>query len=52
MFILYAMFITYLFLLPTEQARKALKIFDDSLGVDLPEKSYADDCRVFTPENP
>lgn len=27
-------------------------IFDDRLGVPLPDKSYADDCRVFTPENP
>ena len=26
-------------------------IFDDRLGVPLPEKSYAEDCRVFTPEN-
>lgn len=51
-FILYAMFVTYLFLLPTEQARRVLKIFDDSLGVSLPERSYAEDCRVFTPEHP
>lgn len=27
------------------------EIFDKNLGVPLPEKSYADDCRVYTPEN-
>ena len=26
-------------------------IFDKKLGVPLPERSYADDCRVYTPEN-
>ena len=28
------------------------KIFHPSLGNPLPERNYADDCRVFTPENP
>ena len=28
-----------------------MKFFDSSLGVPLPEKSYADDCRIYTPEN-
>ena len=27
-------------------------IFDSNLGKPLGEKSYAEDCRVFTPENP
>lgn len=27
-------------------------MFDQDLGKALPERSYADDCRVFTPENP
>jgi phosphatidylserine synthase 2 len=27
-------------------------IYDSSLGKPLGEKSYAEDCRVFTPENP
>ena len=27
-------------------------IYDSSLGKPLPEKDYAADCRVFTPENP
>ena len=28
------------------------KFFDSSLGKPLPEKSYAEDCRIYTPENP
>lgn len=28
------------------------RIYDNKLGKPLPEKSYADDCRVYTPENP
>ena len=51
-FCLYSMFMTYIFLLPRDQARKAMRVFDSSLGVDLPERSYGEDCRVFTPENP
>ena len=32
-FCLYAMFMTYIFLLPRDQARKALRVFDSTLGV-------------------
>ena len=46
------MFITYLLLLSPDKARQTLRIFDDNLGVQLPERSYGDDCRVFTPEHP
>jgi phosphatidylserine synthase 2 len=28
------------------------KFFDSTLGEPLPEKNYANDCRVYTPENP
>lgn len=52
LFSLYAMFITFLFMLPRDEARKAFTFFDDSLGVPLPERSYAEDCRIYTPENP
>lgn len=48
----YAMFLTYMLLLPLDQARATLKYFDDRLGKPLPEVSYADDCRIYTPENP
>ena len=52
LFSLYAMFITYLFLLPIDEVRETLKFFDPNLGVPLGEMSYAEDCRVWTPENP
>lgn len=51
-FSLYAMFMTYLMLLPLEDVRQTLKYFDPKLGVPLDETNYADDCRIFTPENP
>ena len=28
------------------------RIYDNTLGKPLPEKSYAEDCRIYTPENP
>ena len=51
-FILYAMYMTYMLCIPNDNARQLLRIFDDNLGKPLPEKSYGEDCRVFTPENP
>ena len=27
-------------------------MFDPKLGVPLPERSYGEDCRIYTPENP
>jgi len=52
LFTLYAMFMTYLFLLPVDEVRSTFRYFDTKLGKPLPEMSYADDCRVYTPENP
>lgn len=49
---LYAMFMIYMFFLPLDDARKLLKFFDSELGESLPERSYADDCRIYTPEHP
>lgn len=46
------MVLTYLFLMPLDEARQTLRYFDPDLGQPLPEKSYGEDCRVFTPENP
>lgn len=37
-------------MLPVKSARKALTFFDNNLGKPLVEDSYAEDCRVFTPE--
>ena len=52
LFCVYSMFMTYIFLLPRDQARLAMRVFDNELGVQLPERSYGEDCRVFTPEDP
>lgn len=51
-FLAYSIFITFVLLLSRDQARQIFKVFHPSMGVALPEKNYADDCRVFTPENP
>ncbi|UIZ22994.1 hypothetical protein KXD40_003728 [Peronospora effusa] len=52
LFILYEILLIVLLFLRTNDARQFMKIFDPSLGVQLPETSYAGDCRVYTPENP
>lgn len=49
---MYSMFMVYLMFQPLSEARKIFKFFSSELGEPLPEKSYADDCRVYTPENP
>ena len=49
---MYTLFLVYLFYQPIDSARKIFKFVDEELGEPLPEKGYADDCRVFTPENP
>ena len=43
---------TLVFLLPLNEARWIFKLFHPSYGTPLPDKNYAEDCRVFTPENP
>ena len=51
-FVLYSMFMTYLLLIPVYNARQTLRMFDDTLGTPLPERSYGDDCSFFTPDHP
>lgn len=51
-FILYEMFLIFMLFLRTDDARLFMKNFDPTLGVKLPEDSYAADCRLYTPENP
>jgi len=50
--LLYAFFLVYLNIVPLDLARSTMRIFDAKLGVPLAERSYAEDCRLFTPENP
>jgi len=35
-----------------EDARRLFSYIDPKLGVPLPEKNYAEDCRLYTPEDP
>lgn len=51
-FLAYSVFMTFVLLLPLDEARQVFKVFHPSLGNKLPERNYADDCRVFTPEHP
>lgn len=51
-FLAYSAFMTFVLLLPLDEARKIFKLFHPSLGNQLPERNYAEDCRVFTPEHP
>ena len=50
--LIYAAFLVYMSFLPLEEARNTMKIFDPRLGGPLPEKSYAYDWRIFTPDDP
>ena len=49
-FLSYSMFMTLVLVLPKEDGRNVFKIFDKNLGKKLEERSYAEDCRVYTPE--
>ncbi|XP_019850586.1 PREDICTED: phosphatidylserine synthase 2-like isoform X2 [Amphimedon queenslandica] len=35
-----------------DDARYFLTFYDSSLGVSLPERTYAEDCRIYTPDHP
>eukprot|EP01129_Flabellula_baltica_P007982 TRINITY_DN3141_c4_g1_i1.p1 TRINITY_DN3141_c4_g1~~TRINITY_DN3141_c4_g1_i1.p1 ORF type:complete len:400 (-),score=52.38 TRINITY_DN3141_c4_g1_i1:234-1310(-) len=53
MSIVYLLILTFmLFQTPEFNREILLNALDPTLGVKLPEKHYAEDCRVFTPENP
>ena len=41
---------TFVLLLPRDNARAIFKLFSPALGVPLAERSYGDDCRFYTPE--
>ncbi|KAL3622967.1 hypothetical protein CASFOL_031783 [Castilleja foliolosa] len=35
-----------------DDARQFMKFMHPDLGVELPERSYGSDCRIFVPEDP
>eukprot|EP00993_Chasmostoma_nieuportense_P000422 NODE_1390_length_1524_cov_36.197566_g1315_i0.p1 GENE.NODE_1390_length_1524_cov_36.197566_g1315_i0~~NODE_1390_length_1524_cov_36.197566_g1315_i0.p1 ORF type:complete len:475 (+),score=123.59 NODE_1390_length_1524_cov_36.197566_g1315_i0:58-1425(+) len=50
--ILYLMLLVYFAFQPLSTARAIFGFFDSSLNVPLPDRNYAADCRIYTPENP
>ncbi|KNZ45982.1 uncharacterized protein VP01_764g8 [Puccinia sorghi] len=48
--LLYFMLLSFLYWTDKSSARELIRYFDPSLGVPLPEKSYAEHCE-FTPQN-
>ena len=35
-----------------DDIQRFLRYYDPNLGVPLPEKTYAEDCRIYTPDHP
>ncbi|KNC47161.1 phosphatidylserine synthase [Thecamonas trahens ATCC 50062] len=50
--VLYVLALTYLLFQSKADARALMAHLDPVLGVPLPERSYGDDCRLFTPDHP
>jgi len=48
--IIYLTFLVFVFLQDRESILFLLKKYDPTCGTPLPERSYADDCRVWTPD--
>jgi phosphatidylserine synthase 2 len=50
--ITYVLLLTFTLFQTVDDARKFLTYYDSELGVPLPERTYAEDCRLYTPDNP
>ncbi|KAL2612016.1 hypothetical protein R1flu_023708 [Riccia fluitans] len=50
--VLYLLFLTYILFQTREEARQFMKYIHPDLGVELEERTYGADCRIYTPENP
>lgn len=49
--IVYLLFFIYLLFQNRDDVRQLMVIFDSNLGRPLPERHYAEDCRLYAPEN-
>lgn len=49
---IYFMFMVYMLLLPTDDARATWRVFDNDLGAPYLMGKSREDCRVFTPDHP
>jgi Phosphatidyl serine synthase len=50
--VLYGCFLVFLLFQKPSDGRALLNLLDPALGIELPERSYADDCRLYTPNDP
>ncbi|CAH3024348.1 unnamed protein product [Porites evermanni] len=50
--VIYELALIFLLFQTTDDARQLLKYLDEDLGKSLPEQSYGEDCRLYTPEDP
>ncbi|KEH44151.1 CDP-diacylglycerol--serine O-phosphatidyltransferase 1 isoform X1 [Medicago truncatula] len=50
--VVYLVALTFLLFQKRDDARQFMKYLHPDLGVELPERSYGADCRVYLPENP
>ncbi|KVI05374.1 Phosphatidyl serine synthase [Cynara cardunculus var. scolymus] len=52
MAVIYLVALTFLLFQNRDDARQLMKYLHPDLGVELPERSYGTDCRIYVPENP
>ncbi|KAL7001071.1 heat shock protein Pss1 [Sarracenia purpurea var. burkii] len=52
MAVIYLVALTFLLFQSRDDARQFMKFLHPNLGVELPERSYGADCRIYVPENP
>ncbi|KAK4763468.1 hypothetical protein SAY87_012906 [Trapa incisa] len=52
MAVLYLVALTFLLFQKRDDARQFMKFLHPDLGVELPERSYGADCRIYLPDNP
>ncbi|XP_006646210.1 CDP-diacylglycerol--serine O-phosphatidyltransferase 2-like isoform X2 [Oryza brachyantha] len=52
MAVVYLVALTFLLFQNRDDARQFMKHLHPGLGVELPERSYGSDCRLYVPENP
>jgi phosphatidylserine synthase 2 len=48
--IIYIFLLIYIFFQTRDEARSLMVLFSSKLGKELPERDYASDCRIYTPE--
>ncbi|GFP84702.1 cdp-diacylglycerol--serine o-phosphatidyltransferase 1 [Phtheirospermum japonicum] len=52
MAVIYLVTLTFLLFQKRDDARQFMKFLHPDLGIELPERSYGSDCRIYVPEDP